>query len=146
MDKKVMDIRLKSWIPIIEAQVRSGLSKKDFCQQNNICRGTFYKWQGILRERVSEGWDPKTSDLPVTDCQYNESKDEDDQHKFFEISTSSHSIPETDHIDDVYHAASFNAAPKDDAIRISYGGFSVTLSGRVDESSLTSILRAVKHA
>lgn len=145
MDKKVMDIRLKSWIPIFEAQARSGLSKKDFCLQNNLCRGTFYKWQGILWKRISEGWDPQSSTLSLSDCQDNESID-DDRNKFFEIPTSSHSIPETDSIDDIYHDTSFNEIPKDDAISISYEGFSVTLSGNIDESFLTSVLRAVKHA
>ena len=95
MDKKVMDIRLKSWIPIFEAQARSGLSKKDFCLQNNFCRGTFYKWQGILWKRISEGWDPQSSTLSLSDCQDNESID-DDRNKFFEIPTSSYSISETD--------------------------------------------------
>ncbi|SEA69523.1 hypothetical protein SAMN02910384_02916, partial [Pseudobutyrivibrio sp. ACV-2] len=50
MDKKVMDVRLKSWIPVFEEQARSGLTKQAFCEKNNIKRGDFFYWQRQARE------------------------------------------------------------------------------------------------
>ena len=65
MDKYVMDIRLKQWIPILEAQARSGLDKQTFCKQNGISRGLFFKWQRILRERIADGFDPGSISAPA---------------------------------------------------------------------------------
>ena len=65
MDKYVMNIRLKQWIPILEAQARSGLDKQTFCKQNGISRGLFFKWQRILRERIADGFDPGVFQLQL---------------------------------------------------------------------------------
>lgn len=66
MDKYVMDIRLQNWIPIFEAQARSGLDKQTFCKQNGISRGLFFKWQRILRERIADGFDPGSISASTT--------------------------------------------------------------------------------
>ena len=54
MDSKVMELRLKQWIPIFEQQSKSGLNKQEWCKLNNINRSVFFKWQGILREYLLE--------------------------------------------------------------------------------------------
>ena len=54
MDSKVMELRLKQWIPIFEQQSTSGLSKQEWCKLNNINRSVFFKWQRILREYLLE--------------------------------------------------------------------------------------------
>ena len=42
MDKKVMDVRLQSWMPVFEEQACSGLTKKAFFEKNNIKRADFF--------------------------------------------------------------------------------------------------------
>lgn len=54
MDSKVMELRLKQWIPIFEQQSKSGLNKQEWCKLNNINRTVFFKWQGILRKYLLE--------------------------------------------------------------------------------------------
>ena len=54
MDSKVMEIRLKQWIPILEEQARSGLNKKEWCKLNGIKRSEFFKWQKELRKTLIE--------------------------------------------------------------------------------------------
>ena len=49
-----MELRLKQWIPIIEAQAKSGLSKKDWCELNGIKRSAFFKWQKEIRKILLE--------------------------------------------------------------------------------------------
>ena len=148
MDKYVMDIRLKQWIPILEAQARSGLDKQTFCKQNGISRGLFFKWQRILRERIADGFDPVSISAPAATT-VSGINPEDGHPVFFEISPA----PSTNLVnqDSITEATSKHMPIVDQAsynghISISYSGFSISLSGEVDETSLTSILRAVKNA
>lgn len=50
MDSKVMELRLKHWIPIFEEQAKSGLNKQEWCKQNNVKRTAFFKWQRELQK------------------------------------------------------------------------------------------------
>ena len=49
MDSKVMELRLRQWLPIFEAQSKSGLNKQDWCEQNGVKRAAFFKWQRLCR-------------------------------------------------------------------------------------------------
>lgn len=51
MDSNVMELklRLKQWLPIFEEQAKSGLNKKEWCEQNGIKRAAFFKWQRECR-------------------------------------------------------------------------------------------------
>ena len=148
MDKYVMDIRLQNWIPIFEAQARSGLDKQTFCKQNGISRGLFFKWQRILRERIADGFNPGYISTPgVTTVPSTESKD--DHTSFFEITPSLPSSlieQDTTNKTETQRTSVIDVSSSAGHVCISYGSFSVSLSGEVDETSLTSILRAVKHA
>ena len=147
MDKFVMDIRLKQWIPILEAQASSGLDKQTFCKQHGISRGLFFKWQRILREKMAEGFDPASISLPaITDNGTGDIKNNEPM--FYELSpTAPCSLAENSKpVENLASDAGFLAPKNASEVTISYGGFSINLSGAVEEASLKSILRAVKHA
>lgn len=42
MDAEIMELRLRQWLPIFEKQARSGLNKKDWCEENGIKRTAFF--------------------------------------------------------------------------------------------------------
>lgn len=54
MDSKVMELRLKQWIPIFEEQAKSGLSKQEWCRLNDVKRAAFFKWQRELQKYLLE--------------------------------------------------------------------------------------------
>ena len=54
MDSKVMELRLKQWIPIFEQQAKSGLNKQEWCRQNQVSRVAFFKWQKVFRTYLLE--------------------------------------------------------------------------------------------
>jgi len=124
MDSKVMELRLKEWMPIFEEQAKSGLNKQDWCRQNGIKRAAFFKWQRECRayilskqELVSVENEPSFVELS---CAHNKA----------EISTTSvYSNPETDY----------------SSIVISCNGFSVSVNGSVDEMNLTKVLKAISY-
>ncbi|SDB51577.1 hypothetical protein [Butyrivibrio sp. INlla16] len=147
MDKFVMDIRLESWIPIFEEQIKSGLSKHDFCRQNGISKGAFFKWQKIFREKLAR--EAGYLDTPPTPAQsFNDSSGE--KPAFFELATTSSSDCAMEISDSRAEGRPCISGGTIDtslaAMSITYGGFSINVSGNVDEQILLSVLKAVKHA
>jgi hypothetical protein len=59
---KIMELRLKHWLPIFEEQAKSGLNKKYWCRQNDVKRAAFFKWQRELRKYLLERNENSTQD------------------------------------------------------------------------------------
>lgn len=56
MDTKLAttQIRLASWARIIKARKESGLSVKEYCEQNDLSRGAYFYWLRKLRTAALE--------------------------------------------------------------------------------------------
>ena len=54
MDSKIMELRLKQWMPIFEEQAKSGLNKQEWCNLSEVKCAAFFKWQRELREYLFE--------------------------------------------------------------------------------------------
>jgi len=54
MDKTTHAVRLQQWSEIIQAQLTSGMSKKDWCRENNIPEKQFFYWQRRVRKELYE--------------------------------------------------------------------------------------------
>lgn len=48
------EYRLSQWLPIIKECRNSGMSVKDWCEQNNVNEKRFYYWQRKIREAATE--------------------------------------------------------------------------------------------
>ena len=136
MDKKVMDVRLKSWLPVFEEQARSGLTKKAFCEKNNIKRGDFFYWQRMAREYLL------AQRGEITSVNESPAKQESNE-EFYEITTSSNITNPPAEINSKHYKS---VVQMPSSIRISYGGFTIEMHGEVNEPALCAILKAVKHA
>ena len=63
MDKVSTEVRRQQWLDIVNACNASGLSRKDWCEQNGIKLKTFYYWQRQLRRDAYD--DTHTNTLPA---------------------------------------------------------------------------------
>ena len=52
MDKTTHEIRLEQWAEIIQAQLGSGQSKRDWCRENNVPEKQFFYWQRRVRKEL----------------------------------------------------------------------------------------------
>lgn len=52
MDKESYEIRIRQWAEIIRAANESGLTRNDWCAQNNISLRVFYYWHKRVRNHV----------------------------------------------------------------------------------------------
>ncbi len=54
MDKTTHQVRLQQWAEIIQAQLGSGQSKRDWCRENNVPEKQFFYWQRRVRKEIYE--------------------------------------------------------------------------------------------
>lgn len=55
MDKITQEVRLANWTNLIQDCLSSGLSKKQWCLENQVNEKQFYYWQRRVREEVYKG-------------------------------------------------------------------------------------------
>lgn len=143
MDKKVMDLRQMNWVAVFEAQAKSGLSKCEFCRQNDIPEGAFFRWQNKLRKQLIREQEALQNTKTVPEVI---KQPEEPSPSFFEISSAQVTSPETG-LDlgslEYDYPPEINIPP---TVSISYDRFSVKLSGAVSPAALSAVLKAVKNA
>lgn len=137
MDPRVMELRIKQWIPIIEEQAKSGVSKGEWCTMQGIDRTTFFRWQKRVRAYLLDQWEDQSS-LPPSPAQADETG-------FVEIPSAQASLVEISGQTDRCTGNNVTC-PSPTSIRIRYRDFSIDLNNGVDEEQLSTVLRAIKHA
>ena len=53
MDGKTAEVRYQRWVQVIQDWSKSGLSKRDYCQQNAIDEKKFYYYQRRIRAIIA---------------------------------------------------------------------------------------------
>ena len=131
MDSRIMSMRLAVAAGWFKDQAASGLSKKDWCEQNGVCRSKFYYYQHLFQKTVLE----QNAEI---------------------VQAADNTLAPTVVEVTVPTCVSDQAAPQPECppsalsgceeIRITYGSFEIHIPGSVSEQALTRALRAVKHA
>lgn len=135
MDPKVMEFRIKQWIPVFEEQARSGLNKDEWCIINGISRGAFFRWQKRVRSYLLEhGGIADPVQVPAVN-------EQTDTGCFVELPCSQSPGPGISALKNLPDDYPEETAP----ISIHYGAFSINVNGNVDERQLTAVLRAMKN-
>ena len=129
MDSAVMEQRLKQWMPIFEEQAGSGLNKQDWCTANGIKRAAFFKWQRECQAYLLSK-NSKNSIVASTK----------EQPAFVEIRCRQEAA------EIVGTAPLTTSSPACSPMVISCNGFSVSISGSVDETNLAKVLKVISYA
>ena len=137
MDPRVMELRIKQWIPIIEEQAKSGISKGEWCAMHGIERTTFFRWQKRVRAYLLDQWQDQSSQLP--------SSTQTEEISFVEIPSAQVALMEMPGQAQpcTGNKVTCSCPP---SLRIRYGGFSRDLNSGVDEEQLSTVLRIIKYA
>ena len=61
------EILKAQWKNIIKDQIKSYLSIREWCKENNIAHGKFYYWKRVIREETLIDWEIKFKDLSPED-------------------------------------------------------------------------------
>ena len=137
MDQRVMELRIKQWISVIEEQAKSGMGKGEWCAMHGIDRTSFFRWQKRVRQYLLDKYENQPSRLPSTTAS--------DETDFVEMPSASVSPAGTEGQADLC-SGDTAACGRSPSISIRYGDFSIDLGNDVDEGQLSRVLRVIKHA
>ncbi len=127
MDKKTMELRVRQWMPIFEAQAQSGLSKYKWCEENGIRRWEFFTRQREIRKyllnknKTYQDDGPSAEALPA----------------FVEIPVS---VPAEDPQGKASSSVSSN-----DRIAITCGRIKISIPDRIEPATLERLIRSLSY-
>ena len=149
MDKETMDLRLAQWMPIFEAQAKSGLPKTTWCKENGIRR-----WEFFQRQRECRNILLSNKEKPI--CAV---VNEDNLPEFFTVPNlveEPESTAVTTQVQDTLSLPAPAQPVKGDenkaqdatsgSVSIKCGDFDINVSGNVDKALLTTLIKAVANA
>lgn len=158
---KITEIHIQQGKEWMKAQAESGLNKETWCKENGIPRWKFFRLQRILRKQMLDQMklnecssvqemlmeDPVFVELPVTSVTPHATSVTTATKSELDAATIATSVTKADNFTDLRTAAlGYPASCHDkDTIRVSYGGFDVSVSNNADMMMLTSVLRAVAN-
>ena len=132
MEPRVMELRIKKWIPLIEEQAKSGMTKNEWCATHGIERTTFFRWQKRVRAYLIDQCETQSSQFPSSIPSNNEVR-------FVELPSVQDSPVGMSGRQCGGTVQPCGAPP---SISIRYGDFSIDLNRVVDEKQLSMVLMA----
>ena len=123
MDNTTHEVRLQQWYEIIQNQIKSGQSKRNWCRENGISEKKFFYWQRRVRKELYDSQEHALE--PV------------------KTNTMGASFIEVPIAKNTGSAVSDNFHP--DAV-ICIGNIRVGITGNIKEELLMSIGKMIHHA
>ena len=136
MDPRVMELRIRQWIPVLEEQARSGLTKDEWCIINKISRGSFFRWQRRVRSYLLEHGEN------AGQLQAEGVNEQTTDEYFVELPRSQAVVPGLAALRSLHDDGWDKTAP----ISIHCGDFLINIRAGVDEDQLSTVLRAIRNA
>ena len=136
MDPRVMELRIRQWIPVLEEQARSGLTKDEWCIINKISRGSFFRWQRWVRSYLLEHGEN------AGQLQAEGVNEQTTDEYFVELPRSQAVVPGLAALRSLHDDGWDKTAP----ISIHYGDFLINIRAGVNEDQLSTVLRAIRNA
>ena len=137
MDQEVNIIRIENWKRLILEANNSGLSKTEWCRQNNISSKTFFYWQRKIRLMKAQKA-LSSSELPsVSTGQKTAISSDfvDMTHLYKETTAPTESVPSGN--------SQSGFAPQ---LMLLADQYRILIGEDVREQTLSTVLRAIKHA
>lgn len=137
MDQEVNIIRIENWKRLILEANNSGLSKTEWCRQNNISSKTFFYWQRKIRLMKAQKA-LSSSELPsVSTGQKTAISSDfvDMTHLYKETTAPTESVPSGN--------SQSGFAPQ---LMLLANQYRILIGEDVREQTLSTVLRAIKHA
>jgi hypothetical protein len=131
-----MELRIRQWIPVLEEQARSGLTKDEWCIINKISRGSFFRWQRRVRSYLLEHGEN------AGQLQAEGVNEQTTDEYFVELPRSQAVVPGLAALRSLHDDGWDKTAP----ISIHYGDFLINIRAGVNEDQLSTVLRAIRNA
>ena len=95
MDNTTRQVRLEHWTQIVRSCTNSGLTKKEWCEQNHVPIKSYYYWQRVVRQNALTLTSSNTADNALTEIEVPTTA-ADCQEEHFSLETCFHPDPSSE--------------------------------------------------
>lgn len=137
MNQKVAAIRTKQWRQIIQDCINRnpGISKRQWCRENGVRYRSFMYWQRKFQLKAIDLMENHGTKLPV--------KQEPVSAQAFVDMTSQLEVLQTER---EFSPASSELTPLAAELMIQAGSFRIYVNGSIQEATLETVMRVIRHA
>ena len=138
IDKETTDIRIQAWLDLIRSANESGLTRGEWCKNNDISESAFYYWLKKIRKLAAKG--------ELNSAEFTSPDQSLHRQDFFEISISRPDSPipvrertgsTQNHIQSSLTCSS--------GVSIKCNGFSIDLEEDFSKQALMSVLEVMRN-
>ena len=137
MNQKVAAIRTEQWRQIIQDCINrnAGISKRQWCRENGVRYRSFMYWQRKFQLKAIDLMENHGTKLPV--------KQEPVSAQAFVDMTSQLEVLQTER---EFSPASSELTPLAAELMIQAGSFRIYVNGSIQEATLETVMRVIRHA
>lgn len=137
MNQKVAAIRTEQWRQIIQDCINRnpGISKRQWCRENGVRYRSFMYWQRKFQLKAIDLMENQGTKLPV--------KQEPVSAQAFVDMTSQLEVLQTER---EFSPASSELTPLAAELMIQAGSFRIYVNGSIQEATLETVMRVIRHA
>lgn len=137
MNQKVAAIRTEQWRQIIQDCINRnpGISKRQWCRENGVRYRSFMYWQRKFQLKAIDLMENHGTKLPV--------KQEPVSAQAFVDMTSQLEVLQTER---EFSPASSELTPLAAELMIQAGSFRIYVNGSIQEATLETVMRVIRHA
>ena len=137
MNQKVAAIRTEQWRQIIQDCINRnpGISKRQWCRENGVRYRSFMYWQRKFQLKAIDLMENHRTKLPV--------KQEPVSAQAFVDMTSQLEVLQTER---EFSPASSELTPLAAELMIQAGSFRIYVNGSIQEATLETVMRVIRHA
>ena len=123
--QQIHQTKLSQWTTHFREQADSGLTVREWCQQNSLSIHAFYYWKRLAKEQYVNSLMPEIVPLKITDPQ-------------------PLSVPEDLTNSDKLHNSS--SQKQSNEVTVSVGDIRISIGSLASDEMISGIIKAVRHA
>lgn len=123
--QQIHQTKLSQWTTYFQEQADSGLTVREWCQQNSLSIHAFYYWKRLAKEQYVNSLMPEIIPLKITDPQ-------------------PLSVPEDlTNLDKLHNSCSHKQSNE---VTVSVGDIRISIGACASDEMISGIIKAVRHA
>ena len=125
--QQIHQTKLSKWSALFQEQADSGLTVREWCQQNSLSIHAFYYWKRLAKEQYVNSLMPEIVPLPIT-----------------EPAPSESSVPED--LSNSYNLHNSSPQKHSNEVTVSIGDIRISIGTCASDEMISGIIKAVRNA
>ena len=126
--QQIHQTKLSKWSALFQEQADSGLTVREWCQQNSLSIHAFYYWKRLAKEQYVNSLMPEIVPLPITEA----------------APSSEASVPEG--LSDSYNLHNSSPQKHSNEVTVSIGDIRISIGALASDEMISGIIKAVRNA